>query len=337
MSLSDAEALLYLCQAAPRSKVRQWLQTEGSSIAAHERHGRTPVWTWARLADLGIGVVTQYDEQFPEALSEIPDAPLVLYYRGSLENLCVPAVAVVGARRCTRYGLEIARSMGRAFASQGLTVVSGLARGIDGAAHEGVLESTRQNGAVAVLGSGMQQLYPRENTRLAEAIVANGGALITEYLPDAPPLKGHFPERNRIISGLGQAVIVVEASRKSGSLITARMALEQGRDVFAVPGPVTSHASVGCHWLIQQGAGLVEGADDVLVEFGLAASSRPAVAEPPAALKPVFECVLPTPISAEQIAVELGLPVAGVGVALIQLELGGFVEQRPDGYIRLLL
>lgn len=335
MSLSAKEALLYLSQAAPRGQVRRWLEAEGSAIAAYDRHGRRPLWTVSRLADLGIEVVIQCDEQFPEHLRAIPDAPLVLYHRGSLESLHSPTVAIVGARRCTRYGLEIARSMGSALANHGLTVVSGLARGIDGAAHRGVLEASGRG--AAVLGSGLLQLYPRENARLAEAIVAGGGALITEYLPDAPPLKGHFPERNRIISGLGQAVIVVEAGQRSGSLITARLALEQGRDVFAVPGPVTSRVSGGCHRLIKQGAGLVEDANDVLAEFGIESGPPLEVLEPPPALRPVFEKVLSTPTPAEQLAVELGLPVAAVNVALVQLELSGFVAQRPDGYIRLLL
>ena len=335
MSLSEKEALLYLSQAAPRGQVRRWLKAEGSPNAAYARHGRNPLWTVSRLADLGIEVVTQCDAHFPERLNAIPDAPLVLYHRGSLESLRAPTVAIVGARRCTRYGFEIARSMGCTFANHALTVVSGLARGIDGAAHKGVLDGSGR--AAAVLGSGLLQLYPRENTRLAEAIIASGGALITEYLPDAPPLKGHFPERNRIISGLAEAVIVVEASQRSGSLITARLALEQGRDVFAVPGPVTSQVSGGCHRLIKQGAGLVEDANDVLVEFGIDSGVVREALEPPPELQPVFEKVLSTPTSAEQIAVELGLPVADVGIALVHLELSGFVAQRPDGYIRLLL
>ncbi len=334
-AIAAAEALLYLSQQASRREVRGWIGEAGNAPAAFERHGKPPRWPTGRLRAAGIRFVTLEDADYPEPLQHIPDPPLALYYRGSLPLPAGARVAVVGARAATRRGIQVAEHLGRGLAGNGATVVSGLARGIDGAAHRGTLASDT-GCAWAVLGSGLLDLYPRQHSALAERIAEAGGAVLSEYVPDAAPFKGHFPERNRLISGLSEGIVVVEAGRSSGSLITARLAAEQGREVMAMPGPVGGPLSAGCNWLIKQGAALVESADDVLVELGYTPAAGQAPAQPPPTLKPVYEAVTSLQASADEIAVALGMPVEAVTGALVQLELGGFVRLTPGGYIRAL-
>ena len=332
-TLSASEALLYLSQQATRRQVRAWLTECGDAVSAFHRHGEPPRWPADRLRAAEVRFTVLGEDDFPERLRHIPDPPLVLYYRGTLQRGERGWVAVVGARSATRRGMQLAETIGRDLAAAGATVVSGLARGIDGAAHRGAL-SARAGGAWAILGSGLQDVYPRQHRGLAERIVEAGGAVLSEYPPHAAPNRGHFPERNRLISGLCEGVVVVEASRRSGSLITARAAGEQGRDVMAVPGPVGSPLSAGCHWLIKQGAALVEDAEDILAELGYAAGPRENPPEPPPELAPVYEAVSRLEASPDEIALTLGMPVDAVIGALVQLELAGFVRLTSDGYIR---
>ena len=333
---SEAEAFLYLSQQAPRSRVRQWLAETGGAQEAFARYGKAPAWPIAEIEARGYRVVTSPDAAYPPLLRYIPDPPLALYYVGDVTPPLGPCIAVVGSRRCTRLGSRLAESFGRELAEAGGCVISGLARGVDGAAHRGVLASGATGGARAVLGSGLAQIYPREHRALAERIVEFGGVLLSEYMPDVRPLPHNFPERNRIISGLAAAVVVVEASRRSGSLITARMAGEQGRDVFAVPGAVGSPVSAGCHWLIRQGAELVESAADVLTSLGYEVQTKAEPAGPPERLAPVFNTLSGTPMPVDEIAVAAGVPTGAATGDLVQLELLGFVELTPDGYIRAL-
>lgn len=214
----------------------------------------------------GLHAVTVFDRGYPEWLRQIPDPPIVLWVRGETAALNLPAVALVGARAASPAGLAVASSLGRDLARAKLAVTSGLARGIDAAAHRGALEAGGRT--VAVLGCGAEEVYPREHADLADDIVAAGGAIASEFPPGTPPFPSHFPLRNRIISGLSRAVVVVEAAEKSGSLITARAGLEQGRPVLAVPGPVGPGRHRGCHGLIKDGARLVETVADVLEEIG---------------------------------------------------------------------
>ena len=332
-AVSAAEALLYLSQQESRRTVRAWLVECGDAPAAFERHGKPPRWPVDRLRAAGIRFTVLGDCDFPEPLRHIPDPPLALYYRGALKPGERIRVAIVGARTATRRGLQLAESIGRDLARGGATIVSGLARGIDGAAHRGAL-AAETGSACAILGSGLQDVYPRQHRGLAERIVEAGGVVMSEYAPHAAPFKGHFPERNRLISGFSEGVLVVEASRRSGSLITARMAGEQGRDVMAAPGPVGNPLSAGCHWLIKQGAALVEDADDVLAELGHAPVGGEKTREPPPELAPVYEAVTKLEASPDEIAVTLGMPADAVVGALVQLELLGFVRLTPDGYIR---
>ncbi len=332
-SLSASEALLYLCQQGTRREVRAWLAQAGDPVAAFARHGKPPPWPVERLRAASIQYTTLEDDAFPEPLRHIPDPPLALFYRGNPEPGVGAWVAIVGARMATRRGLQMAESLGRALALQGATLVSGLAFGIDGAAHRGALAGAA--GATwAILGSGLLDIYPRRHRGLAERIIESGGAVLSEYVPDAAPFKGHFPERNRLISGLCEGVVVIEASRRSGSLITARMAGEQGRDVMAVPGAVDSPLSEGCHWLIKQGAALVEDAGDVLAELGYSVAEREPPPPPPAELVPVYKAVTNLQASPDAIAQTLGMSADAVLAALVQLELAGFVRLTSDGYIR---
>jgi DNA processing protein len=221
-----------------------------------------------RCRQAGVRVITPDDPAFPAALQEIPDPPGLLYCRGALEPRDQLAIALVGSRRCTPYGMRIAERLAAALARVGLTVVSGLARGIDAAAHRGALKAGGRT--IAVLANGLARVYPPEHEELARAIAeaSGAGALLSEVAMGQGPLAGLFPQRNRLISGLSLGVVVVEATPRSGSLSTARHALEQNRDVFAVPGPVDSLSSQGCHRLIRDGAKLVETVDDIVSELG---------------------------------------------------------------------
>jgi DNA processing protein len=228
-----------------------------------------------RAVQLGIGVLAWSHPRFPAALLAIGDVPPVLWYQGQLDALDAPVVAIVGARAASHVALEMADRLAADLAAAGVTVVSGLARGVDSAAHRGALRSGR---TIAVLGSGLNRIYPAEHTGLAREI-ATRGLVVSEHPPDMPPLPFHFPLRNRLISGVARAVVVIEASEKSGSLITAACALEQGRDVLAVPGNALSGRNRGGHGLIRDGAKIVEGADDILTELGLAPGPARAVAQ----------------------------------------------------------
>jgi DNA processing protein len=226
-----------------------------------DRAAKTRSW----LGKKGYFLLTIDDSEYPDSLREIFDPPFVLYGAGRAEILKEPSIAVIGARRPTPYGRAVAEKLAKDLAANGLVVVSGLARGIDSIAHWGALEAGR---TVAVLGSGLDDVYPRENKGLFRKI-AESGAVITEFPPRMPPFGFHFPLRNRIISGLSLATLVVEATRQSGSLITARLALEQNREVMAVPGNLTSDLSRGANWLIKSGAKLVETWEDVVEELPL--------------------------------------------------------------------
>ncbi len=269
--------------------------------------------------------------ELPLPLRMIPDPPPRLHCRGSVAVLEAPAVAIVGSRRCTRQGADIAFALGRDLAVQGLAIVSGLAYGIDTAAHRGALAVAGTT--IAVLGGGLGRIYPRSNEDLAAQIVASGGALVTEHPPDAAPRKHHFPARNRIVSGLCLGVVIVEASDRSGSLITARMALEQGREVMAVPSSVASPLSHGCHRLIRDGAALVECAEHVLEALGIE-PARTAPDEAAPQDDPVFALVDADVTPLERIVAGSGLAMEAVLERLAELEIDGRVRSHGGGYMR---
>jgi DNA processing protein len=283
---------------------------------------------WRRLERLGVSVITWSDAAYPEHLREIADSPPILYLKGELLSADRWAVSVVGTRRVTAYGRQVVERLVAELARSGVTIVSGLARGVDALGHRVALEAGGRT--LAVLGSGLDRLYPTEHAALARDIAARG-AIITEFPLGTPPDAVNFPRRNRIISGLSMGTLVVEAGETSGALITADFALEQGREVFAVPGSILSPASAGSNRLIQEGAKLVASARDVLEELNLTAvAQHEAVRE--ALPENETEAALLRVLSSEPVHVdELGrtsaLPVAEVSSALTMMELKGLVRQ----------
>jgi len=262
-ALGSLEALLD----APEDELRRVELTGGQLQRLLEvRAGADPARALERLAAQGISVVGYGAAEYPELLAQLPDAPLLLFCKGDPGQMRHHGVAIVGSRKCSETGVRLAREFGRELGEAGIPVISGMALGIDGAAHRGALEAG--DPTVAVLGCGVDQIYPPEHHELY-ADLAQRGLVLSEYPPGTEPRKEHFPQRNRIISGLARGVLVVEAALGSGALITARLALEQGREVFAVPGPVSSPFTKGTHHLIKTGAAkLVENVNDILVEFG---------------------------------------------------------------------
>lgn len=267
---------------------------------------------------------------FPAALAAIFDPPPGLFLRGSapVEMLDRPAVAIVGARACSAYGTHVARMLGRELAAAGLIVVSGLARGVDGAAHRGALEAGGTT--VAVLGCGVARDYPAVHAELARRI-AERGLIVSEYPPDVDPAPWRFPARNRIIAGLASATVVVEARARSGALITADFALEEGREVFAVPGEITSALSEGTNDLIRLGATPLCRADDVLASFGLVRSPGNHV-EVGAAADAILARLREGAASADELARSTSLPAGELGAALTELELAGAVSEGEGVY-----
>ncbi|MER3427916.1 MAG: DNA-protecting protein DprA [Pyrinomonas sp.] len=253
---------------APRSELERLRLPEETiaSIVARDQHQRAELEA-GHVRALGGDILVLDDGAYPALLREIYDPPLVLYVRGAWrECLAGPAIAVVGSRRCSTYGQNAATMLTRELAERGVVIVSGLARGIDAAAHRGALEANGRT--VAVLGTGIDDVYPREHRKLVEEILNKGGCLVSEFPLGTPPVGQNFPYRNRIISGLSLGVLIVEAAENSGSLITARLALEQGREVFAVPGNITSRNSFGANYLIKSaGAKLVQSWQDVASEL----------------------------------------------------------------------
>ena len=269
---------------------------------------------------------------FPALLKEIPDPPERLWHVGDLAAAHAPAVAIVGSRRCSRYGRDMAFGLAEQVAGRGVTVVSGLAFGVDAAAHRGALSAGGRT--VAVMAGGLDRIYPAAHAPLARQIVDSRGALVTEYPPAATPRKHHFPARNRLVSGLCLGVVVVEAAPKSGSLITARMALEQNREVMAVPGMATSALSKGCHRLIRDGAALIETIEDIAEAIGLAWPEEAPHAEPTGLDDPVLAAVGAETTSADAIVSATGLAVDEVLGRLVELEVAGFVTAGGGGYSR---
>lgn len=285
----------------------------------------------------GVRPVPRGDREYPPPLEDIPDPPCLLYVRGSYEPSDPLAIALVGSRKCTPYGLRVAERLAASLARVGLTVVSGLARGIDAAAHRGALKAGGRT--LAVLANGLEQVYPPEHEELARA-VAGSGAVLSEMAMRQAPLAGLFPQRNRIISGLCLGVVVVEATPRSGSLSTAKHAMEQNREVFAVPGPIDSLASQGCHYLIRDGARLVQTVDDILEQLGplvreiRAAPESPAVRHPAELTLSDLERSLlgkldDRPTAVDELIARTGLTASQVMATLSVLEMRRLVRRLP--------
>ncbi len=281
---------------------------------------------------LGVRLLVRGTEQYPKSLATISDPPYLLYVRGTIEARDTNAVAIVGSRHCTTYGKRIGERLAGDLSRAGFTVISGLARGIDGVAHRAALQAGGRT--IAVLAGGLSKIYPPEHAELAEQVVQQG-ALLSESSMRMEPMAGMFPARNRLISGLSRAVVVIEAAERSGALITATHAADQGRTVFAVPGPLDSEASAGTHQLLRKGAVLVRGIEDIIEELdGVKPTiARAAPAKPPVEMDPVqkqiWEFLRERGRHIDEIAQELRLPVAQISSALLMLEMKKAVQRLP--------
>jgi DNA processing protein len=289
-----------------------------------------------RAEKAAVKIVPFIDSTYPARLRMIPDPPPLLYLKGEIRSEDQKAVAVIGSRSTSDYGRRVARDLCRGLASLGFTVVSGMARGIDGAAHETSLIAGGRT--IAVLGSGVDRVYPAEHDKLYQRIIENG-AVISEFSIGTRPLAFNFPARNRLISGLSLGVVVVEATEKSGSLITAALALEQGREVFAVPGEVGASRSRGAHRLIRQGAKLVETVDDIIEEIapqlvvrGGKAASAPRRTLPQSLgveFQTIFNLFDERPVQIDEVIERSGYSPSRVSEILLELELQGYIRQLP--------
>jgi DNA processing protein len=297
---------------------------ESSTDAVKERK-------WAE--ELGLTVLTPADAAYPASLGEIYDPPLVLYIKGKIPETWPRGVAVVGSRETSHYGLETAKKLSYQIAYAGVPVISGLARGIDTAAHLGALAA--KGITWAVLGCGLDKMYPPENDALAAKIVESGGCLISELSLGTAPDKRTFPMRNRIVSGLSFGVLVIEAGRQSGALITARQALDQGRQVFAVPGRIDNPLAQGCHQLLKDGAKLVEGVEDILAELEFlipresVMTPRPLPANLTGDEEKVYAAIELDEMPIDSITQATGLPSGTVSSTLLRLEMRKLVRQLP--------
>jgi DNA processing protein len=284
---------------------------------------------WRSFLALGMKMIVFTHPAYPRRLLNIYNPPPILFYYGQLSALSEKVIAIVGARRCSAYGRHVAEQMAGDLTAAGFTVVSGMARGIDTAAHKGALQ---KGCTIAVLGSGADVIYPPENKKLYQEII-HDGAVISEFPPGTPPRAANFPARNRLISGLANAVLVVEAAEKSGALITVDAALEQGRDVYAVPGCITNNYSKGCHKLIQQGAKLVTSVMDILEDYGILEQSTPVTESIVTQLtldeQTVLSSMSVTPEGFERLMRQTGWDLSRLLSALTGLEIQGLIESVP--------
>lgn len=281
-------------------------------------------------------VVTLGDAAYPRALLETADPPLLLYVQGRLSLLGEPSLAMVGSRHATPGGVDNARAFASHLSGAGLVIVSGLALGIDGAAHAGALDGATMlgGGTIAVVGTGLDRVYPKRHHALAHRMCEGAGLMLSEFPLGTPPLPLHFPKRNRIIAGLSLGTLVVEAAVQSGSLITARMAVECGREVFAIPGSIHSPQSRGCHRLIKDGAKLVETADDILQELRWPAPSAAPASQAPTSRDgqdPLLATLGHDPVTLDALVARTGWPAADLQARLLELELDGHLARLPGG------
>ena len=343
--LSNQKKCLLHTQFASAEKVYYIEETEIKKVSfLNEKEQNTVIQAqkeknlkdmYDRIKSMGIRVITCFMDTYPQKLKEITDFPYVLYVKGNLPDETKKQAAIVGARRCTPYGEKYALEFGKKLAEYGVEIISGLARGIDGMGQRGALLGAGKT--FAVLGSGLDVCYPKEHMGLYVDILEQGGGIISEQPPGTPPLAHYFPMRNRIISGLADSILVIEARKRSGSLITADMALEQGKDIYALPGPVNSHLSEGCNQLIRQGAGVLLSPEMLLEEMGVQMLSESKnlyknekTLESPENM--VYSCVGLYPKSISRLVEETKLGSEELLQILVSLELQGFIREISKNY-----
>ncbi len=316
--------------AARDADLKRFVAAEIAALIADGGNADGARQALAWLADPANHLVTLGDAEYPQLLLQITDPPPLLYVKGRLELLNRPALAIVGSRNATAQGIANAEEFARALSNAGVTIVSGLALGIDAAAHRGGLAGAASS--IAVVGTGLDVVYPARNRELAHQLAAQG-ALVSEFALGTPALGSNFPRRNRVISGISRGCLVVEAALQSGSQITARLANEQGREVFALPGSIHSPLAKGCHALIKQGAKLVDSANDILEELNLAAVAPAARAAPEldADEARLLDQLGYEPSSLDGLCARAGLGVDTVAALLLKLELHGLIETLPGG------
>ncbi|WP_418318365.1 DNA-processing protein DprA [Piscinibacter sakaiensis] len=319
---------------AEPAALRQFIDAAQAAALAKPPDGfdalleRTGRWLASGSAQSPRALLSLADPEYPSPLLQTADPPLLLYLQGRADLLATPSLAIVGSRRPTPQGIDNAREIGAELGRHGLTIVSGLALGIDGAAHLGALDGGA--GSIAVVGTGLDIVYPTRHRALAGRLAVEG-LLVSEFPLGTPPLSANFPQRNRIIAGISRGTLVVEAAVRSGSLITARLAAEAGREVFAIPGSIRSPQASGCHALIKQGAKLVESAQDVLDELAFPSPPRAAdaaVAEQ-APEGPLIEALGHDPVTLDALLARTGLGIEALSAALLELELAGKVARLP--------
>ncbi len=334
--MKTAEAIYYIEETQLR-KFRFLNENECDKIMQAGKNRQFQA-DYEKMIEQDIRFVPFFSEEYPDSLKEIHDCPYALYVKGSLPGKKTRKAAIIGARRCTPYGEKYAVEFARTLAACGVEIVSGMARGIDGMGHRGALLSGGRT--YAVLGSGTDVCYPREHIGLYVDILEQGGGILSEQPPGTAPFSRNFPARNRIISGLSDAVLVMEARRKSGSLITVDLALEQGKDIYALPGPVNSTLSDGCNRLIRQGAGILLSPETLLEEWGIEKKEAPGEAEEKnknekkleSAEKLVYSCLDLYPKNLQQLVSETKLNMKEVLESLVSLELQGYVREISKNY-----
>lgn len=328
--------------------LKQWFHPGDISRILHWHKSASIREYYAKSEDVlkkeDVRILGLDNKSYPALLKEIPDPPAVLFLKGDIDNLNLPQIAIVGSRNCTAQGRRIAQEFAAELSAAGFVITSGLALGIDAAAHQGALQSSGKTSAV--MGTGLDQVYPERNKPLASRILTSGGTLISEFLPGSPPRAWHFPHRNRVVTGLSLAVLVIEAGERSGSLISARLAAEQGREVFVIPGGLKSPVSAGCNRLIREGATLVTEPRQLVEQLGpllgfQLSYCRPGSLEsqtPPAEMLEKEHWLLSQmgvdPVTIDELCHLCECRSQEITIALAELELEGKVTQTPFGYQR---
>lgn len=317
--------------------IRKKIESKVANLIIEAKNQFDPEVEIEKLQKFNIGYMTMYDKNYPTLLKEIPDSPAILYIRGSISAFKNPSIGIVGSRKFTHYGQKVAYQLSKSCSEAGLSIVSGLALGIDGVAHKAVLDAGGIT--IGVLGCGLDKIYPASNLNLAREIIEKGGAIISELPPGTPPLKFNFPARNRIIAGLSLGVLVVEAAEQSGALITAYQALEYNREVFAVPGNIDSETSKGTNLLIQKGAKLVSSAEDIFSELNIklkkSEQKSKEILPNTEEEKKILEILKSGERIIDNIMAESELNIVAVNMALTTMEMKGMVENIGGGMFKL--